>query len=607
MCGIVAALDWTGNASTDQVQRALSALRHRGPDGTGLWCSPGGHATLGHARLSIIDLPSGAQPISNESDQIHIIVNGEFYGFERIRHSLEACGHRFKTKSDSEILLHLYEDFGVECLHHLCGEFAFVLWDERTHTLFAARDRFGIKPLFFSSTAESIYFASEIKALHALGIAPAWDEQGFFEKLVLHSPVDGRTVFRGVSELPPAHYLLARDGHLTQHCYWDFDFPGESETSVHVSDDDYAAQLAELLSSAVQTRMRSDVPVACYLSGGIDSGSVLGLMSRHTSTPVNAFCLSFSDPAYDESSFAAETATHCNARLHFVPVTQADLARYLPDAVWHAETLFTHSHCVSKFMLSRAAHEAGFPVVLTGDGADEVFAGYPAFVCDSIREESPAQPSAGAFFDRLGYLPAWHEAQDRVLDALKDVLPLTFQRELIRNQFLDSLDIPRQLHNRSRVDQSLYLFNKSVLPGHVLTVVGDRLDMANSIEARLPFLDHHVVEFSRHLPKSQKIRGGAEKFIVRKAMRGIVPAALCGRRKRALHAPPFLLTAGPLNELMQDTLRGSTLGAIPFLDKRATLCLLDSAMTSEPKRSAWLEIPLMAILTACLLSKKFRL
>ena len=607
MCGIVASLDWTGGATTDPVRRGLAAIRHRGPDGTGLWRSPSGRVALGHTRLSIIDLTSGAQPISNESDQIHIIVNGEFYGFERQRQDLEARGHQFKTHSDSEILLHLYEDFGVDCLHHLRGEFAFILWDERTHTLFAARDRFGIKPLFFACTAETVFFASEIKALHAAGIAPAWDEQGFYEKLVLHSPLCGRTLFRNVSELAPGCYLLAQNGNMTERCYWDFNFPPEADIAANLSDDDYAAQLADVLNSAVQTRMRSDVPIACYLSGGIDSGSVLGLMSRHSARPVDAFSLSFSDAAYDEASFASETAAHCNARLHFVSVSQADIAAHLAEAVWHTETVFTHSHCVSKFILSRAAHEAGFPVVLTGDGADEIFAGYPAFVCDALRETSPPQPQSSAFFDRLGYLPAWHEAQERVLDLLQPILHGALQRDVIRNNFLDTLDIPGQLRGRSTVNQSLYLFNKSVLAGHVLTVVGDRLDMANSIEARLPFLDHHVVEFGRHLPKSQKIRGGAEKFILRKAMRGIVPAALCGRRKWALQAPPFLLTAGPLSDLMQDTLRGSTLDGVPFLDKAAALRLLETALTCEPKRSAWLETPLMAILTACLLGEQFGL
>ena len=607
MCGIVTSVDWAGGSSVQQVKDGLATLRHRGPDGLGVWRSPGGHATLGHARLSVIDLPSGAQPIGNESDEIYIAVNGEFYEFERIRGDLEKRGHRFRTRSDSEILVHLYEEFGVECLEHLSGEFAFVLWDERSRMLFAARDRFGIKPLFFWQAGNTLLLASEVKALHAAGVSAGWDEQGYFEKLVLQNTVGGRTLFRTVSEIQPGHYLMAKESGVTQRQYWDFNYPAEEAIAKRGTDDDYAAELAELLDQAVKTRLRADVPVACYLSGGLDSGSVLALMKKHAGRGVHAFSLRFDNPGYDESLLAQQTAAYCDAEFRVVPITQAALAGHLPATVWHAETIFGYAHCVAKFVLSRAVHKAGFPVVLTGDGADEVFAGYAAFVQDALRETQPAPARRSAFFERLGYLPAWHEVQDRVLDLLQDTLPASFEREAIRERFLDQIDLPGQMLNRSVVNRSLYLFNKSVLPGHVLMVVGDRLDMAHSIEARLPFLDDRVVAFGQRLAQGQKVRGAAEKYVLRKAMRGVVPAAVCGRRKWALQAPPFLLSGGPMCELMQDTLRGKAMEAVPFVDKRAVVRLLETALTADAKRSAWLEVPLMLILTSGLLAESFRL
>ncbi len=607
-------LDWTGNSSVQQVSAGLKALRHRGPDGCRIWRSPSGLVTFGHARLRIIDLSTGDQPIANETGHIHCVVNGEFYDFEQIRTNLESRGHQFTTRSDSEILVHLYEEFGVNCLHHLRGEYAFVLWDEHRQTLFAARDRFGIKPIFISELQGTVLLASEIKALHAAGVSAQWDEQGFFEKLVLHSPIQGRTLFRHVAELPPAHYLIARNGSLTQHAYWDFNYPPEANVQPDRSDDDYAADLFDSLDKAVQTRLRADVPVACYLSGGIDSGSVLAMMSRHVSQPVDAFCLTFDDPAFDEFTAARETAAYVNANLHAVPLTEATLADDLGDAVWHGETVFTNAQCVAKFALSRAVRSAGYSVVLTGEGADEILAGYPTFVVDSARQANPSclpihphradQPSV--FLDRLGYRPAWHEAQDCLLDLLEPVLPSSHGRESTREHFLDSLDLTHQLTGRSVVNQSLYLYNKTALSGHILTVMGDRMEMAHSVEGRPPFLDHHLVEFSRCLPSSLKIRDFAEKFVLRKAMRSFVPPATCGRRKQALQTPPYLLKSGSMNTLLQDTLRGSALDRIPFINKAAALRLLNTASTAEPHTIAQRDSALMILLTAGVLGERFR-
>jgi asparagine synthase (glutamine-hydrolysing) len=289
MCGIIAGFDGTGGSSLAAVQRGLHVLHHRGPDSARTWESAGGHVSLGHARLSIIDLVTGDQPLANEDETIHVVVNGEFYGFEQIRTELEALGHRFRTHSDSEIVLHLYEEFGVAFVHRLRGEYAFVLWDERKQVLLAVRDRFGIKPLFYSQKNDRLLFASEVKALHAAGVEPAWDEEGFLQTITLTAPLGGRTLFRNVAQVPPGHYLLAGIDGFSTHSYWDFNYASEEEMLPARSDDEYKEQFRAILEDAVRTRLRADVSVGCYLSGGIDSCSILGLMARHASNTIRAF------------------------------------------------------------------------------------------------------------------------------------------------------------------------------------------------------------------------------------------------------------------------------------------------------------------------------
>ncbi len=300
MCGIAAIIDPNGTTTLKRSQIAITILRHRGPDGTGFWQSPDRTVTLSHARLSTIDLLTGDQPVTNENETVIAVVNGEFYGFERIRAELQSFGHAFKTKTDSEILVHLYERYGVACLDQLHGEFAFILWDDREKILFAARDRFGVKPLYFSEIDEAVIFASESKGLKQAGVTMAWDEDGLLEKLLLQKSFGGRTLFRGVRELPAGNFFFRQNRTSFVRQYWDINYPLEEDPSPTASDDSLAHTLKDLLDQAVQSRMRADVPVACYLSGGIDSNSILGLMIRHSATPPQAFCLSFDQPAFDE-------------------------------------------------------------------------------------------------------------------------------------------------------------------------------------------------------------------------------------------------------------------------------------------------------------------
>src|SRR3954471_22957211 len=319
MCGIFAAYGEGVTTCVDAVHRGLKVLHHRGPDNTKVDDTRTGEVILGHTRLSIIDLCTGDQPLANEDDTLHVVVNGEFYGFEQIRNDLTARGHRFRTKTDSEIVLHLYEEHGVECVHQLRGEYAIVLWDERRQILFAARDRFGIKPLFYSQTKQGLFFASEVKALHASGVNAAWDEEGFLQVFGLAGNPIGRTHFRDVVSIPPAHYLVAKSGSISTHGYWDFNYPEERGIPV-LQEREYADRFFAVLDEAVRLRMRADVPVGCYLSGGIDYCRVLALMARHSGSPVRAFSLAFEPRAYDESPIAREMAERAGAEFTTIPV-----------------------------------------------------------------------------------------------------------------------------------------------------------------------------------------------------------------------------------------------------------------------------------------------
>jgi asparagine synthase (glutamine-hydrolysing) len=595
-----------------------------------MWTSPSQGVTLAHTRLATVDLANGQQPISSEDGTVVAVVNGEFYETQPIRHHLESRGHRFKTRTDSEIVVHLYEQCGIACLSQLQGEFAFVLWDENNHQLFAARDRFGVKPLYYFETSGQLVLASEIKALQSSGISLSWDEHGFYEQFAFQSCLGGKTLYRGVKELPAAHYLLRTDKSTSLRRYWDLDYPLEAAHESQ-TDDIWAEQLRAALENAVLARMQADVPVACYLSGGIDSNSILGLMSRHSNPGIAAFCAAFEASTLDESDIATRAATLQGARLTRVPVTDPLIAADFKLTIRHCENLIGNANSVAKFALSRAVSQAGYKVVLTGEGADELFAGYPNLVADSLRAMTEAEheqlrqslgvsnqrlneilnPLGRTFLplavDRLGYSPMWLEVRHWVMEQFHAILPGAFSGDEMDARLLDSFDLTGQLDGRSVLNKSCYIHSKTCLSGVTLSSLGDRVEMAHSVEARLPFLDHRVVDIARHAPASQKVRNGAEKYILRKAMRQMVPPEICGRRKHPITAPPALWEEGSrFGQLLQDTLRSRYLQSIPFINSRAVVKMLDDMATKPAVRNP-LEAPMITLASACVLAETFSL
>ena len=608
MCGITGVLSSRAPIARDTMLAGMTALHHRGPDGRQHWLSPDERVGLGHTRLSIIDLATGDQPISNEDGTIHIVVNGEFYDFERIRADLERRGHRFRTRSDSEIALHLYEDDGPECLHHLRGEYAFVIWDSRNHRLLAGRDRFGVKPLFYAEHNGALYLASEVKALFAMGVPARWSFDSAYAGGFM---VPGeRTLFHGVHTVPPGHYLRAtRESHRV-HQYWDVDYPrDDAAVAAPKSDREYIEGFREVLEGAVKTRLRADVPVGCYLSGGIDSCAVLGLAAQHHDGPVRAYTLTFDGAQYDESAIASEMARHAGATYQPIPIKQSDLATNFRDAVVQSEIPFINAHTVAKFMLSRAVRESGYKVVLTGEGSDEILAGYPHFRRDMLLHhtvgQDPAEASrllreleAGNQVSRgllmpegetelgpicanvLGFVPSWVEALSgngvRMRGLMRDDFLEPRRGTDVVGALLASLDVERRLKGRNAVHAALYLWAKTALPHYILSNLGDRMEMAHSVEGRVPFMDHHVAEYLHQVPVSLKIRGMTEKYILREAVKDVITTTVYERQKHPFLSPPATLHPDePLHALMQDTLRGSGVSKVPFLDQAKIVAVLD--------------------------------
>jgi asparagine synthase (glutamine-hydrolysing) len=640
MCGIAAFFSHRDPVCAVALARATQSLYHRGPDGQRHWISPDHRVALGHARLSIIDLTTGDQPIASESQCTRIVVNGEFYGYESIQQELEQAGHRLRTRSDSEIALHLYEDLGPECLHRLRGEFAFVLWDEVNRTMFAARDRFGIKPLYYAFHRETLYFASEVKALFAAGVPARWDAESVSNSVEFGGH-QMRTLYEGVFQVPPGHYVLATDRHIQVNQYWDFNYPRAHRTPSQRSDADYAAELRHTLEEAVRLRLRADVPVGCYLSGGLDSCATLGLAALHRRDPIRAFTLTFDRGDYDEEKEAKEMAAKVGAEFFPIPIRQDDLADHFAEAILQSETFCINAHGVAKYLLSRAVRDAGYKVVITGEGSDEILGGYAHFRRDMLlynqQGQSPAEiaslldsldklnpVSRGLLLPHgtsrplenvkrvLGFVPSWIETFSARAFTMQNLLAPEFVSQFGHREsyhaLLGELDVRQQLEGRDPVNVSLYLWSKTLLPNYILAMLGDRMEMAHSVEGRVPFLDHHVVEVIRSQPVSQKIHGMTEKYVLREAVRDVITNTVYRRQKHPFLSPPATLNPKEkLSAMMNDTLRGPALASIPFFDQKKVVALLDSLDSMDEVAHVAIDPTLMILMSACVLQEGFHL
>ena len=604
MCGIIATTQ--AGMSKEEVHRGLSSLGHRGPDGRQLWKSAKHGVLLGHTRLSIIDPAGGPQPIENETNDIAVIVNGEFYDYEQTMARLMERGHRFRTKCDSEILLHLYEDYQLTAVNYLRGEFAFVIWDEKNARLIAGRDRFGIKPLFYTLYAGELWLASEAKALFAMGLPAEWDEASFYNCLFLiHGP--GQSLFAGVQQLEPGHLLLFEAGRLSIRRYWDLDYPPREE-SASANQDELISSFWDELADSVRVRLRADTPVGYYLSGGIDSSTVLGLASQFWASPGRAFTVRFDEPAYDEGAVASATAQRFGASFTPVMLDGENLAAAYPDAIAQGE-MVGNFHAAARYLQSRAVHQAGYKVAMTGDGADEVLAGYVHYardICLSSQENTPA--ALRPLQQRLGHVPQWV----RMLAIERSVFHLMLSRDYRERMAgrepyidcMDRMDFDGQLAGRHPLHQSLYLWNKMMLPNYVLAA--ERLEMAFAVETRPPFLDHILFDSIRRLPASSLVCGRQGKQPLRLAARSILPDSVLVQQKHPFAAPSRLSdSSSALFRRVDEVFRGGTLRCMPFFDEQSVLGIWEQLPHLPELRRTSLEPVLLIIFGACVLHRRY--
>jgi len=554
MCGIVG---YAGHDISDAaLQRAIGTLHHRGPDGSGQFVDRTAKVGLGHARLSIIDVQGGAQPLSSEEGDLVLVCNGEIYDFERIREELEATGHRFKTRSDSEVIIHLYQEHGMAFLQHLRGEFAFLLYDKGKQELLAVRDRFGIKPLYFSRQGGAFLFGSEAKALFATGaLRPELDPSALRDALTGFTP---DSIFLGVDVVLPGCYLrvnLAAGTHeMVQ--YWDLDLDPGAAGPPPRDQEEAAALVRQALEEAIHHRMRSDVPLGVYLSGGIDSAVVAATVSRLSPGRIKVFTVSFPELGpLDESPLAERLAERVGAEFYSVRCDHATLVDNTEDFLWISELPFRNFHGVGKFMLSALA-KRHVTVVLTGEGSDEVFLGYDLFlyVHRFARTREPRIPKAGTFarrwHDALGSAPGleirflFSRTVQGLLGRLFQARHRTFLREHHPFDRMRRRLERRQMEPLSRLRRAQYLWIKCALPQYILTMLGDRCELAHSVEGRTPFLDHHLFEAARRIPDDMKVRDGTSKYVLREAFKDDVTEEIYRRRKWPFAAPPLWLKKG---------------------------------------------------------------
>lgn len=576
MCGIAGFWKEGGleKASRGQLHGMIDALHHRGPDGKGEYVEDRLGLAFGHARLTIIDLMTGGQPFQNKDGSVILMVNGEFYDYKKIRASLMTRGDKFFTKSDSEIALHLYERRGLDMMDQLRGEFAFALYDRRRDMLVLVRDRFGIRPMFYYCDGKSIYFASEVKSLLSHPDIPKRLSPKATLNQLMHTMVPGSSAFEGIEAVEPGCMLVVkRKGErleLTGHRYWDLDFPEADQRDKSLSPEHHVENVREKLVESVALRLEADVPVGCYLSGGIDSCCILGIAAGAQQAPVKAFTISFDSDAYDESQIARQMAESVGADQDIIHLKAEDLygENYI-RTVYHAERTFYNTLGVAKWCMSHHVHEAGYKTVITGEGSDELFSGYPAFKRDmllhgfrnepeemrrefeKVLEESnklfkgailsEEQESHPAFEQLCGFTPSWIQPWIATLKLARPLLSREFQEQLKDYDpvaaVAEKID-GSKLRNRHPVDKAQYTWSKTMLEGQILNWGGDRVDMANSMESRPAFLDHHVAETAVQVPPNLRIHGNVEKWVLREAVRGVLPEVLYKRQKFAFMAPP---------------------------------------------------------------------
>lgn len=638
MCGIAGLLAGAGSTPSEDLLLAMAGeLGHRGPDGVGLYLDAG--LGLVNTRLSIVDLAGGDQPIGNEDGRCWVVQNGEIYNHPELRRELEALGHRFRTDSDTEVIVHAYEAWGLACLDRFNGPFAFALWDRQARTLFLARDRFGVRPLLLARFGPDFVFASEAKAiLRHPRARREMDPLSLVDTFTLWAPLPDRTAFPGIRELPPGHWLrIGPDVRQEERCWWELRFrpPGGPPPA---SEEEKAEELAWLLEDATRLRLRADVPVAAYVSGGLDSSAIAALARKAGGARLQGFGIGFTDPRFDESPYQDRIAGALGVELNRISISPPDIAALFPEVVSLAEKPLLRTAPAPMLALAALVHEHGFKVVLTGEGADELFAGYDLFRESQIRRfwaREPGSTRRPSLFERIypwltrsvssapGFTRQFFgqgmlDAEDplyshrirfgttsrllRFLDPalLHAIAPGKMPTERLRAR------LPGDFGTFSDLGKAQYLEIITFLQGYLLHSQGDRMLMGRSVEGRFPFLDHRIAEFAAALPDAMRLRGLRDKRVLRKAMAPLLPPDVVSRPKRPYRAPILGAFLGPgAPEYVADLLEPARLAETGVFSGRSVGLLRDKCRRSrEDEVSEMDEMAFVGILSIQLLHER---
>jgi asparagine synthase (glutamine-hydrolysing) len=610
MCGIAGIVDVKGSGATpsrDALMRMAGALNHRGPDEHGLYRDA--QAGFAHARLSIIDLASGQQPLSNDDATLWIVFNGEIFNYLELREELSELGHRFRTRSDTEVIVHAYEAWGEDAFARMNGQWALALWDSARRRLVLSRDRMGVRPLYLCEHGSRVYFASEVKAIFAAdaSIPRAFDPAGLDQTFTFWSIVPPQSVYAGIDELQPGYVRVYENGGMSERPYWQPRFPVGADGLFEGSLDDAVIAVRSALEQATALRvLRADVPVGSYLSGGLDSSLVAALGRAIAGERFQTFSLRFADAEYDETPFQRMMVRKLGSIHHEIVVGRRDIAEVFPDVIYHTERPVLRTAPAPLFLLSRLVAQAGIKVVLTGEGADEVFAGYDLFREAKVRRYWARQPQSEKrprllerLYPYLARSPVAQQAMTRrffgrglsdfarpgfahgprwqTTSAVKRLFSAPMRDALAGSdataRFIDSL--PREFSSWAPLAQDQYIETRTLLAGYILASQGDRMLMAHSVEGRFPFLDKDVVALANSLPAAYKLRVLDEKHVVKKAAGGLVPADIIARPKQPYRAPDALSFVGDdVPEYVSELLSETAVSGAGVFDAKAVAQLL---------------------------------
>jgi asparagine synthase (glutamine-hydrolysing) len=575
MCGIAGICDFNNSQpiSPELIKRMIGAIKHRGPDESGIYLDD--WVGLGQARLSIIDLSSGSQPIHNEDETLWIIFNGEIFNYLELKQDLLLKGHRFYTSTDTEVILHLYEETGADCLSDLNGQFAFAIWDTREKVLFLARDRVGILPLHYTLQEGRIIFASEIKSIFMdEDVTRKIDPIALDQIFTFWTTLPGRTAFKGIYELPPGHFLKVSDRRVSIQKYWELPFSLPRE-QLDLPLEDICSKLIELLKDSIRIRLRAEVPVGCYLSGGLDSSGLTALVRMDFNHALRTFGIQFEEDGFDESRFQENIVSFLGVDHTGIQMRNEQIASFFPDALWHCEKPLLRTAPVPLFILSEAVRQNRFKVVLTGEGADEVFGGYNIFREAKVRRFWAKKPDSKlrpllvnrlypyVFANHTKIRPFIQTFFGRDLDRTEDLLfshllrwqnssrTKTFFSNDLREKIgsytgYDELrqSLPETFEDWDDLSRAQYLEMSLFMSNYLLSAQGDRVAMAHGVEVRPPYLDHRIIDFMGKVSSKWKIRGLKEKYVLKKAFQKILPDQILTRPKHPYRAP---ISQGLLN------------------------------------------------------------